>query len=626
MNLFGILLFAFFPSWIFYKRYKAGTDLSRFDKSSDRVAPLVSPLLLPIFITGAVVLFIISGGISDAAELIGKIFAMLIFYISVYFAVLLCILPLLRRFISAAACATLWLLPNLLYFTIYFGNPEVSPILVITLPRQWLSTIALVWVIGFAFVLLWYMVSHLRYRRFLLRDAVLVNDPHILAQLVCERERRRMKRSIPILVSKNTATPVSIGCFSFTLRLVLPQKNYSQEEIALIFEHELQHIQKGDINTKVFLAFCTAMCWFNPLMWIARGKVSDDLELSCDEAVLYCAGDATRQRYAKLLLDTAGSSRGYTTCLSATAASFRYRLKNIIKPRERFTGTVIIFFVIFALFLGSGSFALADSGGTVETLIFDKAPPENTIDRIGINNWSDEKPGNSGVYGWDENVLTEYISSLHIKQVYVGGYSNRNMRGLYVDYAIKVENEIISLTRIELCDGILRADLPNDDYGELVYIIKDEIDWGYIESLLDFDATIPASAPQPPKMTVHFNYSINRICIMRASRTILSIESGGEEREVNDILNDADVVEINGSSLTQVRLNFSYRPQGAYQIQVEDWERTTSYFVNGSDLVEGYLQLAPYSAHYTVYGNFRSVRATTYEVKFSFDIKLPDEA
>lgn len=69
-----------------------------------------------------------------------------------------------------------------------------------------------------------------------------------------------------------------------------------------------------------------ALCWFNPLMWIATRKASDDLELSCDEIVLENMDEGMRRQYAELLLDTAGQAGGFTICLSAAAETMRYRL------------------------------------------------------------------------------------------------------------------------------------------------------------------------------------------------------------------------------------------------------------------------------------------------------------
>lgn len=65
---------------------------------------------------------------------------------------------------------------------------------------------------------------------------------------------------------------------------------------------------------------------------------------------------------------------------------------------------------------------------------------------------------------------------------------------------------------------------------------------------------------------------------------------------------------------------------GAYNtILAENWDRTASYSVSGEDLTDGILKLAPYSAHYTVRAAFETVRDTTYEMEFFFDVELPRE-
>ena len=43
--------------------------------------------------------------------------------------------------------------------------------------------------------------------------------------------------------------------------------------------------------------------------------------------------------------------------------------------------------------------------------------------------------------------MTEYIASLHVKQVYAGSYPEGEVRQLYVDYAETAEDAVISLSR-----------------------------------------------------------------------------------------------------------------------------------------------------------------------------------
>lgn len=627
MNAFRLMMalsVAIATGWAFHDRNRH--EKERHELKPGRKTYLVEPLLLPLLLVTLAIVSVIIGGVFYAGTTLATACVVLFLYISAYYAVLLCVIPFLRRLISARACATLWLLPSLLYFTIYLYRWSGTPLIVITLPRQWFPGLMSVWAAGFFCVMLWQITSHLRYRRFLLQSAIPVAGENILSQWNYEQRRHEVKKSIPILLSENVTTPVTIGCFERTMRLVLPMRSYDERELALLFRHELRHIQRCDARTKFFLGFCTAMCWFNPLMWVARRKMSEDLELSCDEAVLEDSDHQERTQYAELLLRSAGDGRGYTTCLSASAASLRYRLKNVIAPRRRFTGGAVVSIAMFALLLGSASIALADSGGTVKNLVFDYAPEQIAVDSVVTYNWHDELRGFSSVYGWDESTLTEYIASLHVKQVYVGTYPQVATRRLYVDYAETAEGEVISLTRLEICDGLLRADIPYDESSSIVYILEDDIDWKYVESLLDFDAVDPDPAPYPPWMMMYFNDDVNAGGeLMHASRTVLSVSSGGVPQEVNEAANDSGIGGVHGSPVTQVQLSFSYPPSESYRVKVENWERTESYYVSSDEMVNDTLPLAPYSAHYSVTGNFATVRATVYEMKFEFDVKLPED-
>lgn len=94
---------------------------------------------------------------------------------------------------------------------------------------------------------------------------------------------------------------------------------------------------------------------------------------------------------------------------------------------------------------------------------------------------------------------------------------------------------------------------------------------------------------------------------------------------MNEAANDSGIGGVHGSPVTQVQLSFSYPPSEGYKIKVENWERTESYYVSSDEMVNDTLPLAPHSAHYSVTGNFATVRATVYEIKFEFDVRLPED-
>ena len=124
----------------------------------------------------------------------------------------------------------------------------------------------------------------------------------------------------PLYRSAEVWTPLTIGLFAGARVVVLPERDYTDEELRLVLTHEAVHIARCDAASKLALVSVTALFWFDPLVWLAMRRSADDIELSCDESVTLGADEAERRRYADLILSSAGDERGFTTCLSARAS------------------------------------------------------------------------------------------------------------------------------------------------------------------------------------------------------------------------------------------------------------------------------------------------------------------
>ena len=168
----------------------------------------------------------------------------------------------------------------------------------------------------------------------------------------------------------------------------------------------------------------------------------------------------------------------------------RYRLKNIVKPRERRSGSILVGLVLFALILGSSTIALADSPDTVQALVFDQALAGSSMDSVSIKNWGTVSQSRS-IYGWDEDALHEYLGSLSVREVYTTDaytYLTDGRRALIIDYRSETGSR---WSPFFLCDGFLLVEFPFDGQSRMTFLLEDEIDWDHIASLLDFDAEPP---------------------------------------------------------------------------------------------------------------------------------------
>ena len=475
---FWALLLAASLGWSIWKHDQLEGE-SAVPRKHGRYQPYLSGWLLPLFLFLALLLGLLFAGPGEMLVYAGMCASVFV-HMAVYDLILLLFLPLLRRRFSARTCAVLWLLPNYLYLTQGSIFLPDRPLWVISAPEGALRWLVLIWAAGACAVLLWRVASHLRFRRRVLAGAEPVSDPAALE--VWREELARVGGKAPIrgpVHSRAVRTPLSIGFTRATLRVVLPEREYAPEQLSLIFRHELIHIGRQDCWTKFFLTFCTAVCWFNPLMWLAMRRSADDMELSCDETVLGGAPEEERRRYADLLLRTAGDERGFTTCLSASARALRYRLRHVLAPGERSLGCAAAGIIFFALLVTGGYTALAADGVTGGEALFPAGTQAYTLEHI---NFEDLAAGhNQGEYACaDPQALAEYLSGLELSRV-LGFYSfSGPEEGRFLSAWCSGPEDSVLFT---LRENVLEV-IPLRSGGARHYLLDGEADWPLLASLL----------------------------------------------------------------------------------------------------------------------------------------------
>ena len=601
----GIMALVF--AWVVFSRYdnEIGTEVSESERQ--KYLPYIPSTLLPSFLIGITILGCIYFGFHGTARMtLSSCFAIFL-HIGLYYLVLLLVLPFLRKIISARACAMLWLIPNYLYI-IHRSYMELpSPLFVITAKGNLAWILFGIWMAGFAVVLIRKCVEHLIFRHQILRNSKPVTDPDIIAVWNAMLEDAYFKKPKFMLVtSPNVSTPLTIGLSQRSTRVVLPEKKYHKEDLELILRHELIHIGREDAWNKFFMVFCAAMCWFNPLMWIAMRKSADDIELSCDETVLLGADDATRKQYAILLLNTAGDERGFTTCLSATANAMRYRLQNIAKPVKRRSGALIVGAAFFILCMTSGYVALAYDDNSSAQILY----PSGDISSYWSRDlYIHDNSIDTNYEVVDEAAFHEYLSGLTFFDL-TGNYSYSDSEK-YVSFFLETPKGVVYLNLFD--DAIKVIRLYGADRNEEIYYIPEGLDWDLIHRII-----IPH-----PALEVHLEendgYHSEEIHIT-AER--LWTSKGGERT----LAHYADYPDgyypgVFGCKPSRASFVFSQELAAPFTVLIESWDYSTSYSVSQTEINDGFsMDLPDYPAHYTVFASFYDKNGTLYEAEFGFNV------
>ncbi len=141
--------------------------------------------------------------------------------------------------------------------------------------RIWLSVGAAVWIAGMTALTALSLIKYFR--------LVLIADG-------AERDGN-------IAVSESFGTAFVLGLFRPVncLPAGLPEGDRR-----MIFAHETAHIRRGDHVVKMVSYILLVIHWYDPVMWLAFGLMTRDMEMSCDEAVIN--GGFDRSEYAGALL------------------------------------------------------------------------------------------------------------------------------------------------------------------------------------------------------------------------------------------------------------------------------------------------------------------------------------
>lgn len=426
--------------------------------------PIVFPVMIIFFAAINLWVYGSDDGVEYGLCLLIDIFV----FVSVYFTGLMFLLPMLRRRYTARTCAVLWLVPVFLFYQphmLYLMRSE-PPLVVLYLPGILLRVLPAVWAAGFLVLFGTKIGSHIWFSRRLRQHSRPILAPELLE--IWEKVRRDLDMHIPVDLRYCSLirTPLTIGMRKKSKVTYLPERAYGAEEAELIFSHELHHVQRRDTHTKCFLEFCKALGWIHPLVWLAARRAQDDLELSCDEIVLEKADAVTRRKYAELLLSTAGDGRGFTTCLSASARTLRYRMRATVSGGKKKLGVVMLFTVMALSVLGMGKISVSTDRTSLAELI---QLSEDSLSEVYLTKDGEE------IQISDLEGLAGYLSSLQAER-------------LIYTYTLLSEQGGCDLEGITSSDATFRM---SGSYVEICYPekrnpvlcrMKEPVDWQKIQA------------------------------------------------------------------------------------------------------------------------------------------------
>ena len=214
------------------------------------------------------------------------------------------------------------------------------------LTKQLLAVLAGVWGTVALALAAWVLARYFVLRRKLARgrSADLTALQHVF-------DRAAGGRRTPVVYSNAVASPLVFGFFH--PKVVLPAAMLDRQEgTECIMLHELTHLRRRDHIVMQLFTAAAILHWFNPLAWLARRLMVQDMEAACDARVLELLEPARRVEYAQTLLNWADSRRHSMQYANFGQSDTKKRILNALNwkelPRWAQTALAVVVCGVFA--------------------------------------------------------------------------------------------------------------------------------------------------------------------------------------------------------------------------------------------------------------------------------------
>lgn len=152
-------------------------------------------------------------------------------------------------------------------------------------------------------------------------------DEAVLEKLSCVKEKLHIRGRVSLYRNCRVSSPGTYGIFG--CHIVLPMQSYSEEQLSVIFHHELMHYKSRDYVYR-FLAKVIGIVWnIGPLCDILVEELKEWSEIYCDRrAVDAISGEMNAARYFEMIVELAPvkGDRAYANHICSELYENQYRL------------------------------------------------------------------------------------------------------------------------------------------------------------------------------------------------------------------------------------------------------------------------------------------------------------
>ncbi len=183
---------------------------------------------------------------------------------------------------------------NGFYNVVYF-----QPVQAVFQETSWFQIFLCLWWVVAVLLLLCFSVQYIvgvkRIKRYM-------SNVYPKAQEVLEKVQEEYDRKIKVkvFICPETSTPLGIGLTS--KYILLPNGNYSSQDLYHIVKHEYTHFYNRDLTVKFLVMLFCCVFWWNPAVYLLWRDMAQMLEMKCDLTVTQDYNNNEKKAYLSVII------------------------------------------------------------------------------------------------------------------------------------------------------------------------------------------------------------------------------------------------------------------------------------------------------------------------------------
>lgn len=190
-----------------------------------------------------------------------------------------------------------------------------------------------IWICGICITMTAWIFRYVRTIRKLYRFSVCTD---IQTELIMTRIQQSCVKKIPVKIRKCPVITIPLGIGIVQKTILIPEYNYTQEEMYYILLHEYTHFINRDIEIKAFLQIFRCIYWWNPCVYLLQKEIEQALEIKCDLTVTKAMDKRKKISYLTTLLSVLKKAKKKQPLSSDIPLNTLLKYEKEIPIKERF--------------------------------------------------------------------------------------------------------------------------------------------------------------------------------------------------------------------------------------------------------------------------------------------------